>query len=213
MTTARERIRNACAYMRLLNSLQRSGDLDVGVCQTDGRLQLSSGDEELRSLLEAISQEVLGRLEAYRRVHGALAGLREGLQGGRLRIAVGFSEQMGPCDLYLLASLVGKLGLEVEATYVLATPLSYPMAALSSLYAALALETLGRIEFVLSSEDVAVSEALAEYLAEKAGNAVLVYLASGPTPQVLTLCVRLKQRMRNRAVLIPLAPRPATRGA
>jgi hypothetical protein len=91
----------------------------------------------------------------------------------------------------------------------LATPLSYPLAALSSLYAALELEKmLGSIRFVLASEDVAVSKALARFIAEKKGEK-LIYLASGPTPQVLALCIELKQLMEDKVVLIPLAPPPA----
>jgi len=215
LTTAREPIRHVRIYKCLLEHLVKSKKLNVGVRQSDGGLQLYSkeGDEEgdheeLNDMLRIISRDVLGRLEAYRRV---LEELKNKSFDGEVHVAIGFSEQMGPCDLYLLASLLK--GLSVETTYVLATPLSYPMAAISSLYAALELEgskALGRVKFVLASEDVAVSKSLAKYLAEGTEGKVLVYLASGPTPQVLTLCVELKRLKRGKALLIPLAPLPAT---
>jgi hypothetical protein len=212
LTTAREPPRNVCAYRCLLEHLLQRRELEVSVRRVEGRLQLYSksgeGGSQLNDVLQAISREVLGRLEAYQRV---LEELKGGVRGNELKLAVGFSEQMGPCDLYLIASLVELIGLSgrVEATYVLATPLSYPMAAVSSLYAALELEVLGHVELVLASEDVAVSKALAEHLADRAERGALVYLAAGPTPQVLALSVELKRRLGDRAVLIPLAPRPA----
>jgi hypothetical protein len=218
LTTARERIRNACIYKCLLEFILWRKRLDVDVRESNGKLQLSpSGKDEdsekLGDMLKAISQEVLGRLEAYRRAFEELKELKNKLSDEELHMAVGFSEQMGPCDFYLLASLVNKLNVEIETTYVLATPLSYPMAALSSLYAALELgkpKMLGDIEFVLASEDVAVSKVLAKYLEEEIERGKLIYLASGPTSQVLTLCVELKRLMKEKAILIPLAPRPAT---
>jgi hypothetical protein len=217
LTTARERIRNACIYKCLLELILWRKRLDVDVRESNGKLQLSpSGKDEdsekLGDMLEAISQEVLGRLEAYRRAFEELKELKNKLSDEELHMAVGFSEQMGPCDFYLLASLVNKLNVEIETTYVLATPLSYPMAALSSLYAALELgkpKMLGDIEFVLASEDVAVSKVLAKYLEEEIERGKLIYLASGSTSQVLTLCVELKRLMKEKAILIPLAPRPA----
>jgi len=212
LTTAREPPRNVCAYRCLLEHLLQRRKLEVGVRRVDGWLQLYSksgeGSSQLNEVLQAISREVLGRLEAYQRV---LEELKGGVRGNELKLAVGFSEQMGSCDLYLIASIVELIGLSgrVEATYVLATPLSYPMAAVSSLYAALELEALGHVELVLASEDVAVSKALAEHLADRAEKSTLVYLAAGPTPQVLALSVELKRRLGDRAALIPLAPRPA----
>jgi hypothetical protein len=212
LTTAREPPRNVRAYRCLLEHLLQRRRPEVGVRRVEGGLQLYSksgeGSSQLNEVLQAISREVLGRLEAYQRV---LEELKGGVRRNVLKLAVGFSEQMGPCDLYLIASIVELIGLSgrVEATYVLATPLSYPMAAVSSLYAALELEALGRVELVLASEDVAVSKALAEYLADRAEECTLVYLAAGPTPQVLALSVELKRRLGDRAVLIPLAPRPA----
>jgi hypothetical protein len=212
LTTAREPPRNVRAYRCLLEHLLQRRRPEVGVRRVEGGLQLYSksgeGSSQLNEALQAISREVLGRLETYQRV---LEELKGGVRGNELKLAVGFSEQMGPCDLYLIASIVELIGLSgrVEATYVLATPLSYPMAAVSSLYAALELEALGRVELVLASEDVAVSKALAEYLADRAEECTLVYLAAGPTPQVLALSVELKRRLGDRAVLIPLAPKPA----
>jgi len=210
LTTARERERvtNACIYQRLLEFIVQKKMLDVNVSTSGSRIQLSSDkdnedDGKLNDMLKVISQDVLGRLVAYKRVSEEL---RKQLDG-EVSMLVGFSEQMGPCDLYLLASLVK--GIEICTTYVLATPLSYPLAALSSLYAALELEKmLGSIRFVLASEDVAVSKALARFIAEKKGEK-LIYLASGPTPQVLALCIELKQLMEDKVVLIPLAPPPA----
>lgn len=233
LTTARERIRNACIYKCLLEFMLWRKRLYVDVRESNGKLQLSpSGKDKdsefmnlccgegfqhiafkLGDMLKAISQEVLGRLEAYRRAFEELKELKNKLSDEELHMAVGFSEQMGPCDFYLLASLVNKLNVEIETTYVLATPLSYPMAALSSLYAALELgkpKMLGDIEFVLASEDVAVSKVLAKYLEEEIERGKLIYLASGPTSQVLTFCVELKRLMKEKAILIPLAPRPAT---
>jgi hypothetical protein len=217
LTTARERIRNACIYKCLLELILWRKRLDVDVRESNGKLQLSPSSkdedsEKLGDMLEAISQEVLGRLEAYRRAFEELKELKNKLSDEELHMAVGFSEQMGPCDFYLLASLVNKLNVEIETTYVLATPLSYPMAALSSLYAALELgkpKMLGDIEFVLASEDVAVSKVLAKYLEEEIERGKLIYLASGPTSQVLTLCVELKRLMKGKAILIPLVPPPA----
>jgi len=211
LTTARERVRNACIYQCLLEFIVQKKILDVNVSASGGRIQLSSdkdneGDGKLNDMLKVISQDVLGRLVAYKRVSEEL---RKQLDG-EVSMLVGFSEQMGPCDLYLLASLAK--GIEISTTYVLATPLSYPLAALSSLYAALELEKmLGSIRFVLASEDVAVSKALARFIAEKKGEK-LIYLASGPTPQVLALCIELKQLMGDKVVLIPLAPPPAAGG-
>jgi hypothetical protein len=206
LTTARERERvtNARIYQRLLEFIVQKKMLDVNVSTSSSRIQLSSDkdkdDGKLNDMLKVISQDVLGRLVAYKRVSEEL---RKQLDG-EVSMLVGFSEQMGPCDLYLLASLVK--GIEICTTYVLATPLSYPLAALSSLYAALELEKmLGSIRFVLASEDVAVSKALARFIAEKKGEK-LIYLASGPTPQVLALCIELKQLMEDKVVLIPLAP-------
>jgi len=218
LTTARERIRNPCIYKCLLELILWRKRLDVDVRESNGKLQLSPSSkdedsEKLGDMLEAISQEVLGRLKAYRRAFEELKELKNKLSDEELHMAVGFSEQMGPCDFYLLASLVNKLNVEIETTYVLATPLSYPMAALSSLYAALELgkpKMLGDIEFVLASEDVAVSKVLAKYLEEEIERGKLIYLASGPTSQVLTLCIELKRLMKGKAILIPLAPRPAT---
>jgi hypothetical protein len=211
LTTARERVKNACIYQCLLEFIVQKKMLDVNVSASDSRIQLSfdkdnEDDEKLNNMLKVISQDVLGRLVAYKRVSEEL---RKQLDG-EVSMLVGFSEQMGPCDLYLLASLVK--GIEISTTYVLATPLSYPLAALSSLYAALELEKmLGSIRFVLASEDVAVSKALARFIAEKKGEK-LIYLASGPTPQVLALCIELKQLMEDKVVLIPLAPPPAAGG-
>jgi hypothetical protein len=211
LTTARERVRNACIYQCLLEFIVQKKMLDVNVSASDSRIQLSSDkdnedDGKLNDMLKVISQDVLGRLVAYKRVSEEL---RKQLDE-EVSMLVGFSEQMGPCDLYLLASLVK--GIEISTTYVLATPLSYPLAALSSLYAALELEKmLGSIRFVLASEDVAVSKALARFIAEKKGEK-LIYLASGPTPQVLALCIELKQLMEDKVVLIPLAPPPAAGG-
>lgn len=208
LTTARERVGNTCIYQRFLEFIMQKKMLDVNVSASGGRIQLSfdkdnEGDGKLNDMLKVISQDVLGRLVAYKRVSEEL---RKQLDG-EVSMLVGFSEQMGPCDLYLLASLVK--GIEIGTTYVLATPLSYPLAALSSLYAALELEKmLGSIRFVLASEDVAVSKALARFIAEKKGEK-LIYLASGPTPQVLALCIELKQLMGDKVVLIPLAPLPA----
>jgi hypothetical protein len=193
--------------------------LDVDVRASDGKLQLSSSGEDdedsekLSDMLRAISQGVLGRLEAYRRAFEELKKLKNKLSDEELYMAVGFSEQMGSCDFYLLASLVNGLNVEIKTTYVLATPLSYPMAALSSLYAALGLgkpKMFGNVEFVLASEDVAVSKVLAKYLEEKTERGVLVYLASGSTSQVLTLCIELKRLLKERAILVPLAPPLAT---
>ena len=208
LTTARERVGNTCIYQRFLEFIMQKKMLDVNVSASGGRIQLSfdkdnEGDGKLNDMLKVISQDVLGKLVAYKRVSEEL---RKQLDG-EVSMLVGFSEQMGPCDLYLLASLVK--GIEISTTYVLATPLSYPLAALSSLYAALELEKmLGSIRFVLASEDVAVSKALARFIAEKKGEK-LIYLASGPTPQVLALCIELKQLMGDKVVLIPLAPLPA----
>jgi hypothetical protein len=219
LTTARERVTNAPIYERLLEFISRKKRFEVDVRAPGGKLQLSPSDEDdedskkLGDMLRAISQEVLGRLEAYRRAFKELKKLKNKLSDEELYMAVGFSEQMGPCDFYLLASLVNELNVEIETTYVLATPLSYPMAALSSLYAALELgkpKMLGDVEFVLASEDVAVSKVLAKYLEEEIERGKLIYLASGPTSQVLTLCVELKRLIKERAILIPLAPRPAT---
>jgi hypothetical protein len=226
LTTARERIRNACIYKCLLEFMLHRKRLDVDVRASGGELQLSpSGkddedSEKLSDMLRAISQDVLGRLEAYRRAFEELEKeLKNGPFNGELCMAVGFSEQMGPCDFFLLASLLDRLNklnelnIEIKTTYVLATSLSYPMAALSSLYAALELgkpKMLGDVEFVLASEDVAVSKVLAKHLEEKTKGGKLIYLASGPTSQVLTLCIELKRLMKERAILIPLAPLPAT---
>jgi hypothetical protein len=214
LTTARERVRNTCIYQCLLEFIVQKKMLDVNVSSSGDRLQLSSGDknseddsEKLNDMLKVISQDILGRLVAYRRVSEEL---KNSQLDGEVSMVVGFSEQMGPCDFYLLASLIE--GIEIGTTYVLATPLSYPIAALSSLYAALGLEKmLGNIRFILASEDVAVSKALAKFIVEEKNREKLVYLASGPTPQVLALCIELKRLIGDKVVLIPLAPPAAGR--
>jgi hypothetical protein len=69
---------------------------------------------------------------------------------------------------------------------------------------------LGHVELVITSEDIESSKLLARYLADNSKSCTeeetLVYLASGPTSQVLTLSLMLKQLKKEKAILVPLAP-------
>jgi hypothetical protein len=209
LTTSVIPVRDPKNYSELLEALLREDSLRLDVDGSQqGMLRLVSDNGALNEPLEKVSGDILSRLVAYKRASDELG--RKVNSNTTINLAVGFSEQMGPCDLYLLSCLIKKLRLKAKKTYVLATPLSYPMATLASLYASLSLNTLGHVELVITSEDVESSKLLAGYLAgnSKSGTEeeTLVYLASGPTSQVLTLSLMLKRLKREKTVLVPLVP-------
>jgi len=185
----------------ILKHLANAECPEVRVAVSNGTLQLES-DGEFGEAVRRLSNRVVGRLRAYIRFLKRLRDVH-----GEFDLVVDFSEQMGPCDFYLLYAILDRWG-SAGCTWVLATPLSYPIATLSSLYATSALaDWLGEVKVIITSEDPEVAAAAAERVASHTdGRRRILYLAAGPTPHVLVFGRRLRRELGDRAVLMPLVP-------
>ena len=120
-------------------------------------------------------------------------------------VLLDFSEQMNPCDIYLLSLLVSHELRGISSTWVICTPLTYPVAAITSLYAD-NLDCLGNVNLVLSSEDPYVAKLLAEKLSEELKGGKILYLAAGPTPHVFVFAKTLKDKLGDNVIFESLTP-------
>jgi hypothetical protein len=113
---------------------------------------------------------------------------------------------MNPCDVYFLSLLVKyKLDRELSFTWVICTPLTYPVATITSAYAK-SLSNLGEVNLALSSENPYVAKLLALRLSEKLKNTKILYLAAGPTSHSFVFAKTLKEKLNNNVILEALTP-------
>ncbi|MGC9020976.1 MAG: hypothetical protein ACP5KE_07200 [Candidatus Methanodesulfokora sp.] len=183
----------------LLSHLLQGGEVDLSVVEEEKKLSLKS-KQASRELLEYLSKIVLGRLNVYKRVHEEL---KEGKPEGEFSLAIDFSEQMGPCDAYLLLSILSSENLmeDCRGIWLIATPLSYPAVAYTLLY----LKRSGAPDsrMAISSEDPALSRRVADRILEFDGS--LIYIAAGPTSHVLSFAREIMRR-KEKIKTIPLSP-------
>jgi hypothetical protein len=128
--------------------------LDVEVKKKNNSLLIEFSDPKINSLLQQIQNQLnpLGRL-LYLGV--LMKKFEEELRGEHIEaILLDFSEQMNPCDVYFLSLLVKhKLDREPSSTWVICTPLTYPVATITSAYAK-SLSNLGEVNLALSSREI-----------------------------------------------------------
>lgn len=120
-------------------------------------------------------------------------------------LVLDFSEQMNPSDLYLLSLLIENCSFKLDSTWIICTPLTYPIASVTSAYAT-QLPSLGRIRIVMSSEDPLVAKVLAESLSKKIEDGKMLYLAAGPTTHVLSFGKTLKNNLGDNVIFEALTP-------
>jgi len=154
-----------------------------------------------------ISKVALGRMNSY---IGLQEEIKSKVEGEEFSLAVDFSEQMGPCDIYLLVSILKSADIaeKCREIWLIGTPLSYPTAMYSCFYLERLIEDLKlgiKPKFALSSEDPAVSRTIAERISS--GKRKLLYIAAGPTSHVLSFYRTLLERLKEKASAIPLTPR------
>ena len=179
---------------------------DIEIIKKDNSLLIEFPDSKINTLLQQIQVQLnpLGRL-SY------LDLLRKRFKEEFHKecvdvILLDFSEQMNPVDVYLLSLLVDQeLERSLSFTWVICTPLTYPVAAITSLYAD-NLDCLGNVNLVLSSEDPYVAKLLAEKLSEELKGGKILYLAAGPTPHVLVFAKTLKDKLGDNVIFESLTP-------
>ncbi|MEM2068688.1 MAG: hypothetical protein QXF28_07330 [Nitrososphaerota archaeon] len=169
-------------------------------------LLLRLPDEEADRALQDIQKE----LKPFRRlvyVEKLKKKFEEWQKEDIENILLDFSEQMNTCDLYLLSLLVKTYFPEskLNSTWIICTPLTYPMASITSAYATW-LSNLGKIRIVMSSEDVLVAKTLAESISEEIKKSKVLYLAAGPTSHVLSFGKTLKSRLGDNMICEALTP-------
>lgn len=169
---------------------------------------LSFQDEELDCLFNVINEKLklLGRLSYLQYLSRKFE--EEYAREDVRNILLDFSEQMNPCDVYILSTLVKRnLGEKLHSTWIICTPLTYPLAALSTVYAA-HLSALGDVRIVMSSEDPAIAKTLASKISEKEEikNNKSLYLAAGPTSHVACFSKTLKKGLGDKIILETIAP-------
>lgn len=164
------------------------------------RLQDREADEAIRRI--QVELNPFGRL-------GYLKVLRERVSSWKdeniKTLVLDFSEQMNPSDIYLLSILFDKSNIKLDSTWIICTPLTYPVASVVSAYAT-QVPSLGDIRIVMSSEDPPVAKVLAESLSKKIEDGKMLYLASGPTTHVLSFGKTLKNMLRDRIIYEALTP-------
>lgn len=191
----------ACYARKILKKLVEVDDslLEVKFCE--GRFELTSKGGILCKEIEFLSSIVLGRLNAYPRVHKNLIEKVKHLNSKSIGIIIDFSEQMSLCDAYLLAALLPKVN--VSKIYLLATPLNYPVVELIKHYLInCKLENLEKsdIKLMLTSEDPKVASVLASYITKNHEKEPLVYLAAGATSHVLSFGYNLKREAEKKSL-------------
>lgn len=163
-------------------------------------------DEEVDKALQDIQREMnpFGRLNYVKKLRKKFEEWRkENIQN----ILLDFSEQMNPCDLYLLSLFVKTYLPEstLASTWIICTPLTYPMASITSAYAT-KLPRLGKIKIVMSSEDPSVAKSLAENISKEVKGGKVLYLAAGPTTHVLSFGKTLRNMLGDNMICEAMTP-------
>jgi hypothetical protein len=180
--------------------------LDIWITKKDNSLFIEFSDPMINSLLQQIQDQLnpLGRLSYLELLMKRFK--EEFCKECVDVILLDFSEQMNPCDAYLLSLLVKhELGRSLSSTWVICTPLTYPVAAITSAYAS-SLDCLGDVNLVLSSEDPYVAKLLGEKLSEELRRNKILYLAAGPTPHVFVFAKTLKDKLNDNVIFESLTP-------
>jgi len=188
----------ACsAILKILDSIEYPR-LSV---KLDGSVKLTSEDWRLKDHVERLSNAVLGRIfKRYERVQRCLKGLNSHPSS----FIIDYSEQMGLADAYLVASIVESLWGSCRKAYIIATPLSYPMAALAAHYLKDTRGPFDNVVFRISSEDPEVAAAMAHMIVkEERESEALVYLATGPTSHVASMALNLRKELGDRVLMLP----------
>jgi hypothetical protein len=192
--------------------LRNLGDIVPDVARDNKKdLMLSFGassvDKYVESSLSYINRVCLGRLKCYDGLAEEFA--KESL--GEFDLAIDFSEQMGPLDIYLILLILESAGVlgGCGNLWIIGTPLTYPTAMYSLLYVRRCLqrkETSSRL--VISSEDPTFSKVAAERISNGMSRSKkIVYIAAGPTSHVVSFYKTLiEKRGRESVRAIPLSP-------
>jgi len=198
-------IKNARCVLRSLVREWHRG-LDIEVKREEGGLLIETSHLKINENLKQIQEELkpFGRLlyldTLIKRFKDEFC--KEDIE----TLLLDFSEQMNPCDVYLLSLLVKhELGRSLSSTRIICTPLTYPVAAITSIYAD-SLDYLGDVNLVLSSEDPFIAKLLAEKLSEELGKTKILYLAAGPTSHVFVFAKTLKEKLNENVIFEALTP-------
>lgn len=181
-------------------------DLNMEVTKKNNSLFIEFSDLKINGLLQQIQDQLnpFGRL-SY--LDFLMKEFEEKFRKECIDVVLlDFSEQMNPCDIYFLSLLIkSKLERDLSSTWIICTPLTYPVATVASAYAK-NLHNLGEVNLVLSSEDPYIAWLLASKLSGKLKNTKVLYLAAGPTPHVFVFAKTLKEELNNNVLLEALTP-------